>query len=259
MSSRRKPGPITTGSRCCEDRLPPDATDRFRGMGPGFRRDDDGAHGASHQLICPSGAGRKFVSIPACKNILIFRNIRSCYGLLVPPRLKRGDRERHERGVRDAVDVDVLTDERRRRGRRSRVVPTPRRWRQVSRMLQRSARGDGGKQALAHRGERGVSRKTIAQGRPECSSPTPVDFALLARLFARGPTGAGEHPVFPAPSHSKGAKVSWHSSGETRREDAVSCSLGGHAPRMRGIQYSRGVSAGAPASLEYWIARLRGR
>src|SRR5579871_1892750 len=41
---------------------------------------------------------------------------------------------------RDAVDADVPTDERRRRGRRSRVVPTPRRWRQVLRRLQKACR-----------------------------------------------------------------------------------------------------------------------
>jgi hypothetical protein len=95
----------------------------------------------------------QILSIVRSKNISVFRKFDQCYGPCIPPRLKRGDRERHERGARDAMDADALTDERRRRGRRSRVVPTPRRWRQVSRLLQRPARGDGGNQALAHRGE----------------------------------------------------------------------------------------------------------
>src|SRR5271165_3017362 len=43
MSSWRKPGPITTGLGSCDDSLPPNAADRFRGMGPGFRQDDGGA------------------------------------------------------------------------------------------------------------------------------------------------------------------------------------------------------------------------
>jgi hypothetical protein len=97
----------------------------------------------------------------------------------------------------DAVDADALTDERRNRGRRSRVVPTPRRWRQVLPRLQRPVQGDGGNQALAHRGERGVSRSTIAQGRPECSPPPPVVFALLAQLFRARAHGCRRAPGLP--------------------------------------------------------------
>src|ERR1700675_824820 len=63
----------------------------------------------------------------------------------------------------DAVDAKAATDERGRCGRRSRVVLTPRCWRQVSWIY---SRGDGGKQA-GHRGERAISCKTIAQGRPD--------------------------------------------------------------------------------------------
>jgi hypothetical protein len=40
-------------------------------------------------------------------------------------------RGRHDTWGGDAVDVKALTDERCRRGRRNRVVLTPRRWRQV--------------------------------------------------------------------------------------------------------------------------------
>jgi hypothetical protein len=39
-------------------------------------------------------------------------------------------RDRHGRWARDAMDVAARADERRYRGRRSRVVLTPRRWRQ---------------------------------------------------------------------------------------------------------------------------------
>ena len=70
---------------------------------------------------------------------------------------------------RDAVDADVLgarerADERRICVRRSRVVPAPRCWRQALRVI---PRGDGGKKA-GHQEEHAISRKTIAQGRPEC-------------------------------------------------------------------------------------------
>src|ERR1700724_1644618 len=53
---------------------------------------------------------------------------------LAPSRLdQRGVGHRHERWVRDAMDAVAAQDERRCCGRRSRVVLTPRRWRQVSR------------------------------------------------------------------------------------------------------------------------------
>jgi len=48
----------------------------------------------------------------------------------VPPR-SEGRTRRHERWVRDAMDAVATQDERRWRGRRSRVVLAPRRWRQV--------------------------------------------------------------------------------------------------------------------------------
>src|SRR5271166_2899755 len=65
------------------------------------------------RVICPTGGERKFLSSRRGKNISVLQKFDSCYGLRVPPRLKRGDRERHERGVRDAVDANALTDERR--------------------------------------------------------------------------------------------------------------------------------------------------
>ena len=67
---------------------------------------------------------------------------------------------------RDAVDADAATDERGLSVRRSRVVLTPRCWRQVLERLKASW-DDGGKRAV-HRGDHEVSRKAIARGRPEC-------------------------------------------------------------------------------------------
>jgi len=53
-------------------------------------------------------------------------------------------RDRHGRWARDATDALVSPDERCRRGRQSRVVLTPRRWRQVGGWWSAS---DGGKRA----------------------------------------------------------------------------------------------------------------
>ena len=81
------------------------------------------------------------------------------------------------------------------RVRRSRVVLTPRHWRQVGGY----PAGDGGNQA-AHRGERVISRKAIAQGMSVCS-PLPC-MLVCAFLCATGTRdrGCSAHPAFPAPS-----------------------------------------------------------
>ncbi|TFV37824.1 hypothetical protein E4K65_43280 [Bradyrhizobium niftali] len=50
VSSRRRPGPIATGSSLAKARrsvLRPFAIDRPRGMGPGLRRDDIGLRSAN--------------------------------------------------------------------------------------------------------------------------------------------------------------------------------------------------------------------
>src|SRR5437588_5257561 len=70
--------------------------------------------------------------------------------------------------------------------RRSRVVLTPRCWRQVG---GRCPAGDGGKRAV-NRGEHEVSRKAIAQGRPEFSRCPVCSCALLFAQIARETAGA---------------------------------------------------------------------
>src|ERR1700675_2561339 len=72
--------------------------------------------------------------------------------------------------------------------RRNRVVLTPRCWRQV-REKQTLLRGDGGKQA-GHRGERAISRKTIAQGRPDASAEPVCSCACSYAHIAHETAGA---------------------------------------------------------------------
>src|SRR6201999_3190378 len=73
----------------------------------------------------------EFLSTPSLKNKSLRRLLKSA--LCTPPsRLGlRAYRDRHERGARDAVDAAAHETKRADRGRRSRVVLTPRRWRQV--------------------------------------------------------------------------------------------------------------------------------
>jgi hypothetical protein len=75
-------------------------------------------------------------------------------------------RDRHGRWMRDAVDAAARETSAACCVRRSRVVLAPRCWRQVLKKLALPG-GDGGNKA-GHRGERVISRKIIAQGRPEC-------------------------------------------------------------------------------------------
>jgi hypothetical protein len=58
--------------------------------------------------------------------------------------------------------------------------------------------GDGGKRDGSPRRAR-ISRKTIAQGRPECIR-LYLWFSRSRNLFLRGSPGCSGHPAFPAPS-----------------------------------------------------------
>src|SRR5437762_8338086 len=70
--------------------------------------------------------------------------------------------------------------------RQSRVVLTPRCWCQVG---GKCPADDGGKRAV-HRGERAISRKAIAQGRPECSRCPVCSCAFLFAQIALETAGA---------------------------------------------------------------------
>ena len=64
---------------------------------------------------------------------------------------------------------------------------------------------NGGKRAVL-RGEHEVSRKAIAQGRPECSRCPVCSCAVFASANRTRDRGCSKHPVFPAPSDWKRAK-----------------------------------------------------
>src|SRR6266403_4588908 len=64
--------------------------------------------------------------------------------------------------------------------------------------------GDGVKKR-GHRGEREVSRKTIARGMPGCSGVTVVTMLVCFFHCIRG-CGCIGHPAFPAPSVFFGRK-----------------------------------------------------
>ena len=110
------------------------------------------------------------LSRPPWKNISVFPKCKS--GVCLPPSrlVQRGVAQRQPALRRDAVDGGGAADERAACGRQSRVVLTPRRWRQACGSIPQAtvARKPG------HRGERGISRKTTAQGMPGCSGEPVV-------------------------------------------------------------------------------------
>ena len=101
----------------------------------------------------------------------------------------------------------------RQRGRRTALKrtakpcgPGARGWRQVGGGLRsptgranRQFAGDGGK-TNSSPGERGISRKTIAQGMPECSDCTCMLVCASHTISCTRDRGCSKHPAFPAPS-----------------------------------------------------------
>src|SRR3982075_3525686 len=68
-----------------------------------------------------------------------------------------------------------------------------------------------------------ISRKAIAQGRPDASAKPVCLRAPFCCNYRTQDRGCGARPVFPAPSIFSGAKRSQSSSGASRREDAEPC------------------------------------
>ena len=140
----------------------------------------------------PDGQINKSLSIPSRKNISLPSSGKSV-SLIRASRPIRGACARHERcgGMRwtqGAAETISRTC-----GRRSRVVLTPRRWRQA---FGKFSEVTVAKQP-GHRGEREVSRKPLRRESRRCSG-SPV--VLPPVLLLHGTHGCDRHPAFPAPS-----------------------------------------------------------
>ena len=89
--------------------------------------------------------------------------------------------------------------------------------------IERGLAGDGGKRAVL-REEHEVSRKAIAQGRPECSRCPVCSCALLFAQIARETAGAASTRPSLRPLFS-GGQTKMQASGDQRREKANSHSV----------------------------------
>src|SRR5215207_1552405 len=101
------------------------------------------------------------------------------------------------------MDADGALDVRAGCVRRSRVVRAPRCWRYVG---GKCFADNGGKRAVL-REEHEVSRKAIAQGRPECSSCPVCSCAVLFAQIARETAGAASTRSSLRPLIREGGKL----------------------------------------------------
>src|SRR5215204_4624168 len=102
--------------------------------------------------------------------------------------------------------------------RRSRVVRAPRCWRYVG---GKCFADNGGKRAVL-REEHEVSRKAIAQGRPECSRCPVCSCVVLFAQIARETAGAASTRSSLRPLFRRG-QTKVQTSGDQRREIAKAC------------------------------------
>ena len=130
----------------------------------------------------------------------------------IPPR-HEGRYGQSSRNVRrGAMDAWGAPDERSPCIRRNRVVPMPRRWHQVGgramsalRVRHASSADDGGYQAR-HSGEIAYKPSNHRAGNAGLFG-VPVVTCLRAFLSCTQGCGCDQHPAFPAPSLSEGAKL----------------------------------------------------
>jgi hypothetical protein len=124
-------------------------------------------------------------------------------------------RDRHERRVGMRWTRVALLTRAHPCGRRSRVVLTPRRWRQVGDDASHHA-DDGGKKARSPGRARRKPLKPLRAGMPGDPGATVVTNACVLLLYTRG-YGCNGHPAFPAPSLGQRRALCWAKDFSTTR------------------------------------------
>ncbi len=133
-------------------------------------------------LVCPALHAKIFLFTKIENRVLI-----------APSRAhEEGRTRRHERGARDAMDVLASPDERRGRGRSSRMVLISRRWDQACGRIH----GRRGLTSPAPRGEYEAAVNTIAQGMSD-RFDVPVVTCLRAFLICTQGCGCGQASGIP--------------------------------------------------------------
>jgi hypothetical protein len=102
------------------------------------------------------------------------------------------------------------------------LVSSRRRFAKLNRAMRAANSPATEARGIRLRGELGISRQTIAQGRPDAPADTRMLVCVFLALIAHETAGASQHPAFPAPSYFLGAELKAHS-GVSRRENASPC------------------------------------
>src|SRR6202161_3416085 len=123
----------------------------------------------------------------------------TCISSAIPAHTQGAFRDRHERRVGMRWTRVALLTRALFRGRRSRVVLTPRRWRQVG---ERNFTGDGGNKARSPGRARNKLLKPSRAGMPGDPGATVVTNACVLLPYTRG-CGCIGHPAFPTPSFGR--------------------------------------------------------
>jgi hypothetical protein len=206
-------------------------------------------------LICPTGCFVIWLSSPVAKYFLLYR--------LVETSLEPASSHPSEGRIAivtdagwDAMDAGGAFDESAGGGRRSRVVLTPRRWRQV---LRKCPRDDGGKKARSPGRARNKPLKPSCRKR-RVNPAEPVATTLVCFLLCTRGCGCSGHPAFPAPSDIGGNRsctTRAHRAAGMRRRVlqieflTVIAREGGRSSIPRHPRWNRKAAA-------YWIPRMRG-
>jgi hypothetical protein len=133
--------------------------------------------------------------VPSAKIFLFPSDANHLHIVRIPAHTKGAFRDRHGRRVGMRWTRVALLTRAHPCGRRSRVVLTPRRWRQVG---ERNFTDDGGKQARSPGRARNKLLKPSRAGMPGDPGATVVTNACVLLPYTRG-CGCNGHPAFPAP------------------------------------------------------------
>jgi hypothetical protein len=191
------------------------ARDRVARMGPGPR-----PRRRAYGVICPTGKSLEIVSSPFGKNISLRRLLETPLGIpAVPPRIEGRIAIVTNVGCGMQWTRVAAQDGRRRSGRRSRVVLTPRRWRQLGDDCFGNRAGDGDKKpGSPGRARRKPLKPLRREGR---ASGEPVATNLRVFYFYTQGCGCTWASGFPCALYSGG--VSFKPRAPSRRETAFCC------------------------------------
>jgi len=96
------------------------------------------------------------------------------------------------------------------------LVSSRRRFAKLNRAMRAANSPATEARGIRLRGEHGISRQTIAQGRPDAPADTCMLVCVFSALIAHETAGASQHPAFPAPSDFWGALKFPQTSGAIR-------------------------------------------